>query len=244
MKLNFDAKIGRFYGLGVGPGDPWLLTLKAQKILSQVSYIFVPRKSEESDSFARSIINSQINNPEQKVIGLVFPMQKVGKGLTIYWEEAAETIWEPLSAGKDCAFINLGDPLLYGTFIYVRNILQTKHPELLIEIVPGVTSVTAAAAALNFPLASNNERLAIISAEKDGAFIRETLKNFDTVVFLKVSSIFEQLLDILDEMKLAERSIYIRRCSTAEEEIIRDIHELKGMKLDYFSLLLVRRNKW
>jgi len=244
MIPNLNPKIGRFYGVGVGPGDPELLTLKAQKILYRVPIIFVPQKSEESDGFARSIIAAQITNPHQKIIGLVFPMLKAGKELTSHWEKAAERVWEQLSAGKDCALINLGDPLLYGTFIYILNTLRAKHPEIVVEVIPGITSVAAAAAASVLPLASNNERVAIISSETDGVFIRETLRNFDTVVFLKVTSIFDKLLDILEELDLTGCAVYVRRCSLAEEEIVKDIRKLKGCKLDYFSILLVRRNKW
>lgn len=233
---------GKLYGVGVGPGDPELLTLKAHKILTRVPVIFVPRKSEESDSFARSIISAYVKLPEQKIIGLVFPMIQAGKELTSSWADAENTIWNQLSGGQDCAFINLGDPLLYGTFIYVLKALQKKHPELEVEIVPGITSVTAAAAASTFPLASNNERVAIISTEKDDDFIRETLINFETVVFLKVTAIFDRLLNILEELEITDQAVLVTRCSTAEEQIVRNIRKLKGTRPDYFSILLVRRN--
>jgi precorrin-2/cobalt-factor-2 C20-methyltransferase len=237
-------KTGKLFGVGVGPGDPELLTLKAHKILTRVPVIFVPRKSEESDSFSQSIIHSYVNFSGKKVISLVFPMIRAGKELNSSWVNAANSIWNHLSDGEDCAFINLGDPLLYGTFIYVLKELQEKHPELEVEIIPGVTSVTAAAAASTFPLASNNERVAIISAERDDDFIRETLTNFETVVFLKVSAIFDRLIKILEELNIVDHAVYIRRCSTPEEEIVRDIRKFKGTRPDYFSILLVRRNKW
>jgi precorrin-2/cobalt-factor-2 C20-methyltransferase len=237
------SKTGKLFGVGVGPGDPELLTIKAHKILTRVPVIFVPRKNEESDSFAQSIIDSYVKLPEQKVIGLIFPMIKAGKELTASRKKAENSIWNELSDGKDCVFINLGDPLLYGTFIYVLKALKEKHPELEVEIVPGITSVTAAAAASSFPLASNDERVAILSTEKDDDFIRETLTNFETVVFLKVTAIFGQLLNLLEGLKLTDQAVLISHCSTPEEKIVRDIRQLKGTRPDYFSILLVRKKE-
>ena len=119
--------------------------------------------------------------------------------------------------------------------------LQKKYSGLKVEIIPGISSVTSAAASAIFPLASQNERVAIISGEKDDQFIRNTLKEFDTVVFLKVSSIFDRLAAILEDMGLADNCVYVRRSSLPGEQIIRDIRKLKNTKLDYFSILLVRR---
>lgn len=238
---NAENRTGKLFGVGVGPGDPELLTLKACKILSRVAVIFVPQKSEESESFALAIIASQVNDAEKKVTGLVFPMLRDEKQLAPYWEKAAETIWQHLENGEDCAFINLGDPLIYGTFLRVLSTIQDRHPQVEVEIVPGVSSLNAAAAAVIFPLAANNERLAIISAEREETFIRETLKNFDTVVIFKVNMIFNKLMAVLEDMDLVDKCVYVRRCSTKEQKIIRDIRKLKGVKLDYFSILLVRR---
>jgi precorrin-2/cobalt-factor-2 C20-methyltransferase len=122
--------------------------------------------------------------------------------------------------------------------------LKLKHPDLRIEIIPGISSVNAAAAASLMPLASHDERVAILSAERDDNFIRETLQQYDTVVFLKVNAIFDRLLNILTELRLAHQAAYVRNCSTSEQEIVRDILKLKGQKLDYFSILLVRKKPW
>jgi precorrin-2/cobalt-factor-2 C20-methyltransferase len=174
-------------------------------------------------------------------VRLVFPMIKGKENLRTYWEQAIEQIWEYLKTGHDCAFVNIGDALFYGTFVHILETMQKTHPEVEIEVIPGISSVNAAAAQAIVPLASNDERIAIISAESDDGFIRETLKNFDTVVFLKINNMFDRLLAILEETKLVEKSVYVRRCTTRDEEIVRDISRLKGSKLDYFSLLLVRK---
>lgn len=231
--------IGHLYGVGVGPGDPELITLKAQRILSQVSVIFVPRKDAKHESYARSIISRLVENSNQRIVDLVFPMQK--GTLKPYWEEAVEKIWQHLALGKDCAFVTEGDALLYGTFTYILSIFQARHPEVTVEVIPGISSINAASARALLPLAISGERVAIIPATYEDEALRETLESFDTVVLLKVNTVFDRILDVLEEMKLADRCIYIRRCTTKDEEIVRNIRKLRGQELDYLSLLIVRR---
>ncbi|MBM3119572.1 MAG: precorrin-2 C(20)-methyltransferase [Chloroflexi bacterium] len=233
--------IGRLYGIGVGPGDPELLTLRAHRILSRVPVIFVPQKDGKSRSYASQIIASLVKEPEQKIIELVFPMRKNAEELASYWEKATQNIWRHLSEGKDCAFIAEGDPLFYGTFNHVFAALQKGHPEVDIEVIPGISSVNAAAARALLPLASGDERVAILSTVYEDKAIREVLENFDTVVFLKISTALGRILNILEELNLTDKCIYVRRCTTADEEIIRDVKRIEGKKPDYFSMLIVRR---
>ena len=242
MKDNSRKRaIGQLYAVGVGPGDPELLTIRASRILSQVPVIFTPQKDSKSKSYARRIIAGLLREPEQRVIELIFPMQKNVGRLADYWEKAAETIWRHLSNGEDCAFVTEGDPFLYGTFIHIWETLQKSHPEIEVEVIPGISSISAAAARALIPLASGGERIAILSATCEDKAIKEALQNFDTVVLLKISTRFDQILSILEELSLVNRCVYVRRCTTEDEEIIRDISKLKGQKLDYLSLLIVRR---
>jgi precorrin-2/cobalt-factor-2 C20-methyltransferase len=234
-------RIGRLYGVGVGPGDPELLTLRAYNLLSRISVIFVPLKDEKSSSYARSIIKNLVKESDGKVVGVVLPMLRDKEQLTDYWLKATERIWQYLNKGQDCAFVNIGDPLLYGTFIHIFETLRKSHPEIEVEVIPGISSINAAAARAVVPLARNDERIAIISGNRADNVIRETLNNFDTVVFIKMNKAFDKLLAILEELNLIEKCVYVRRCTTQEEEIIRDISKLKDEKVDYFSLLIVRK---
>jgi precorrin-2/cobalt-factor-2 C20-methyltransferase len=234
-------KTGRLYGVGVGPGDVQLLTLRAYHVLSLVPVIFVPQKDAYRRSYALSIIDSLVETGDKTVVGLVFPMLKDETALNEHWQQAANVMWQYLKDGNDCAFVNVGDPLLYGTLIHVLNTLQNSHPEVEIEVIPGVSSINAAAARAMLPLATKDERVAILSGNCHSGFVRETLANFDTVVFLKMHNTFDQLFGILKEMNLVEKSIYISRCTAPDEEVVRDINRLKGAKLDYLSLLIVRR---
>ncbi|MBI2832098.1 MAG: precorrin-2 C(20)-methyltransferase [Chloroflexi bacterium] len=234
-------KAGRLYVVGVGPGDPELLTVRAVRILGEVPVIFAPQKDEKSESLAINIIAKIVNKRQQEIIRLVFPMSRDSQRLAGRWQSAAESIWQHLETGRDCAFVNIGDPLLYGTSIHIMEVLQQSHPDVEVEVVPGVSSINAAAAKAIVPLAINDERIAIISGHCEDGIITETLKNFDTVVFLKVQTVYDRLIDILERMKLLEKCVYVSRCTTEDEEIVRDICKLRGKKLDYLSLLIVRR---
>ncbi len=233
--------MGRLYGVGVGPGDPELLTLRAHRVLSQVPAIFVPKKTEQSESIAKSIVGNLTPRIEPKIVGLVLPMLRDKERLQEYWHQAANTIWQYLKKGEDGAFVNVGDPLLYGTFIHILETLQKSHPEIEVEVIPGITSINAAAARAMVPLASDDEDIAIISGNREDKVIRETLENFDTVVFMKMKTVFDKILGILEELNLMGKSVYVRRCTTQDEEIIWDISKLKGERVDYFSLLIVRK---
>lgn len=236
-----NKTIGKLYVIGVGPGDPELITVKASRLLSKVPFIFVPQRDEASPSYARKIIDGLATGAEQKIIGLIFPMTRDAEKLTLHWERAAETIWKHLSQGDDCAFANEGDPFLFGTAIYVVATLQKAHPRAEITVIPGVSSINASAARANFPLAINDEQIAILSGHCADKNIRETLEKFDTVVFLKLNSVFGRLLDTLEDLKLVEKCVYVSKCTASDERIVRDIRELRGQKLDYLSLLIMRK---
>lgn len=235
------AEVGKLYGVGVGPGDPELLTVKAQRVLSLVPVVCVPVKAFGERSFARSIVGELIDTEWQEVLELVFPMTKDAAAAEPHWQEAAKLIWKRLAEGKDCAFISEGDPLIYSTFIDIFRILVQLHPSLDIEIVPGISSVNAAAARSLTPLVDGDERLALLPATFEGEKLREVLRDFDTVVLFKIHSVLDRVLAVLEEVGLAGKAVCITRCTGAEEVIERDIRRLRGKKLDYFSLLIVRK---
>jgi precorrin-2/cobalt-factor-2 C20-methyltransferase len=238
---NEKTRTGRLYGVGVGPGDPELMTLRAHHVLSQVPVIFAPQKTERSESMARAIVSNLMPGIEPKIVGIVLPMLRDKEQLQEYWHQAADTIWQYLKKGEDSAFVNVGDPLLYGTFIHILETLHKSHPEIEVEVIPGISSINAAAARSMVSLASDDDNIAIISGSREDRIIRETLENFDTVIFLKMNHIFDKLLTILEELNLTNNCVYVRRCTTQDEEIIRDISQLRGEKVDYFSLLIVRK---
>lgn len=235
-----EQATGRLYGVGVGPGDPELLTLRAHRILSRVPVIVMPGNNDGKDGYARSIISGLLK-PEQEVLEMAFPMTRDRAVLARSWLEAAEAIYSRLRQAKDCAFVSEGDPLLFGTFIYVLRALRGSHPGLRVEVIAGISSINAAAARTIVPLASGDESIAVLPAGSGEALIRRALRDFDTVVFLKLSAAFERLLAVIGQMGLTANCVYVRRCSTPQEVVVTNIEELAGTKPDYFSLLIMRK---
>ena len=234
------SEYGCLYGVGVGPGDPELLTLKAKRILQAVPLVCVPQAERSADSFALSIVQQFLDFERQEILRVRFPTddeQQAGE----VWCRAACALAERLKQGQDAAFITEGDPMLFGTFSYVLESLRENHPELPVEVIPGVTSVTAAAASAQTPLVSHGQSLAVLPAAYGVEGLRTAVANHDTVVLMKVNRTLLKALAELDGLDLAGRSVYVKRASTDREEVVRDLGKLVGEKLDYFSLLIIRK---
>ncbi|SNB46976.1 precorrin-2 C(20)-methyltransferase [Geobacter sp. DSM 9736] len=231
----------RIYAVGIGPGDPDLLTRKAERIIRQVPVICCPTGAAEASSYALSIVEQFIDRSRQEVLVQVFPMRMDQEGLDAYWEKAAEEVAARIARGQDVAFITIGDPFLYSTFLYLYRIFIAKYPGIPVEIVPGVTSIGAAAAASGVPLGMGSERIAILPAAYEDEELRRTLKDFDTVVLMKVSRVFDRLYAVLKELGLADRGVFIRRVGSSAEEVVFDLASLVGKELDYLSMVIVRK---
>jgi len=231
----------RLYAVGVGPGDPELLTRKAERILRSVPVVCAPTGAADAASYALAIVEPFLDRSRQEILTRVFPMSKDEAELLPFWEETAAEVAGRIRAGQDVAFITIGDPLLYSTFLYLYRIFREKYPEIDIELVPGITSVGAAAAAAGIPLGLAADRIAILPATYEEAGLRRTLLDFDTVVLMKVHRVFDRLYGLLCELGLARRAVFVRRVGSAEEEVVTDLASLVGKKLDYLSLLIVRK---
>jgi len=233
--------VARVYAVGVGPGDPELLTRKAERILRQVPVICAPAASAGDSSHALSIVEPFLDRTRQQVIVQVFPMRKDQQGLDEFWDDAAETVVSHIRQGKDVAFITIGDPFLYSTFLYLYRILRERYPDIPIEAVPGVSSITAAAVAAGVPLAAASERIAVLPATFEEEKLRTTLLEFDTVVLMKVNRVFDGVYALLTELGLEGKGVFVARAGTSEERVIFDLASLVGKKLDYLSLLIVKK---
>ncbi|HEX9874619.1 MAG TPA: precorrin-2 C(20)-methyltransferase [Deferrimonas sp.] len=233
--------MSRLYAVGVGPGDPELLTRKAERILRSVPVICAPTGAADAASYALAIVEPFLDRSRQEVLTRVFPMKKDETELLPFWEETAADVAQRVRSGQDVAFITIGDPFLYSTFLYLYRILREKYPEIGIEIVPGITSVGAAAAAAGVPLGLAADRLAILPATYEEAQLRQTLLDFDTIVLMKVHRVFDRVYEILRELGLEKSGVFVRRVGSSEEEVVTDLASLVGKKLDYLSLLIVRK---
>jgi precorrin-2/cobalt-factor-2 C20-methyltransferase len=233
--------VARIYAVGVGPGDPELLTRKAERILRRVPVICAPSASAGDSSHALSIVEPFLDRSRQEVIVSVFPMKKDQEGLEEFWEEAAATVVTHIRQGKDVAFITIGDPFLYSTFLYLYRIFRERYPDIPIEAVPGVSSITAAAVAAGIPLAAASERIAVLPATFEEGKLRRTLLDFDTVVLMKVNRVFDRVYALLKELGLERCCAFVSRAGTDKEKVVCDLESLVGKKLDYLSLLIVKK---
>jgi precorrin-2/cobalt-factor-2 C20-methyltransferase len=154
---------------------------------------------------------------------------------------AAETLAGRLHQGQDVAFITEGDPMLFSTFSYVLESIRTNYPEITVEIIPGVSSVMAAAARASVPLVTHGQRLAILPAVYGINDLQEAIANYDTIVLMKVNRVLLDALANLEKLGLAGKGIYVRRATTAREQVVQDLQQLTEEDLDYFSLLIIKR---
>jgi precorrin-2/cobalt-factor-2 C20-methyltransferase len=239
-----NPKPGKIYAVGVGPGDPELLTRKAERIIRSVPVICTPTGTADASSYALSIVEEFIDRGRQEVLVQVFPMNKDQQGLDAFWEQAADQVAERVGAGRDVAFITIGDPFLYSTFLYLYRIFRDKYPAIAIEVVPGISSINAASIAANLPLGMASDRIAILPTTYEDDELRRTFDSFDTIVLMKVSRVFDRVYALLRKLGLDRKAVFVRRVGSGEEEVVIDLAGLVGQKLDYLSLLIVRKNGW
>jgi len=234
--------MARVYAVGVGPGDPELLTRKAERLLRQSPVICAPTGNADAASYALVIVEQFLDRDRQEVISQVFPMQKDQAGLEEFWERAAAQVAGHVRAGRDVAFITIGDPFLYSTFLYLYRIFRADYPDIEVEVVPGISSINAAAAAAGLPLGMGGERIAILPAVYADDELRKALQDFDTVVLMKVHRVFDRVYGLLRELGLEQNAVFVRRVGSRQQEVVVDLASLLGKELDYLSMLIVAKN--
>lgn len=235
------AKTGVLYGIGVGPGDPELITVKAFRKLKECPVIAYPKKRSGSKSYALEIVETYINPLQKQMLGLVFPMTKDPSELNRQWNKTVEAVWSHLSKGEDVAFVTEGDPLLYSTFIHMLRLMKQQHPEVEVQTVPGISSINGAASRLNWPLADGDEQIAIVPATNDEQAMIKALTEHDCVVFLKVAKVLDQIIAILKKLGIADRAAVLTKVTSEEEAVWKNVSELEGAELGYLTLMVVRK---
>lgn len=235
------SKLGTLYGVGVGPGDLELITVKAFRMLKEADVIAYPKKRKGSKSYAHQIVECYINPNEKEMLGLVFPMTKDQAILDEQWAKIADEVYGKLKEGKDVAFVTEGDPFLYSTYIHLMRMLQEKYEGIEMKVIPGISSVNGSAAQFGFPLADGDERIGIIPANDNREEMKEVLLNHDCVVFIKVAKVLPQMIDLLEELQLVDCATVATKVTSKEEVIFRDIRELKNAELPYLSLMVVKK---
>ncbi len=240
------GKLGRVYVIGIGPGDPELMTVKAVKILTEVPVLCFPKGKEEGSSVAMSIVAGTISLDAKEIIEIHFPMKKIpvkdeaSCDVSSKWEETVEIILGHVLKGKDIAFPTLGDPVFYSTFFYIHDKLLSLLPSLQVTIVPGVSSMSASSASAGIPLCLGSERMAILPATYEEK-LKETLLSFDTVILMKVNKVFDKILGLLEELGLVDSAIVVELASTDKQRIIKDLRSIKDENLHYFTTMIIKK---
>ena len=213
------AEKGKLYGIGVGPGDSELVTLKAARILKSVPVIFSPKSSKEKDSIALSIVRPILEERDDykklMIVAPIFPMIEDKDELEKIWDSASELIAQYLDTGRDVAFITLGDTSIFSTYSYVQKRLIDSYE---IETVPGITSFTACAAARNKALVEQNQILTVVPKIDDR--LEEVLEYSDSIVLMKASRNTTELEKSIDEKERQKEIYSVQNCTRENEKII------------------------
>ena len=234
-----SLKLGILYGISVGTGDPELITLKGLRLLQKASVIAFPAGVGDKPGMAQQIILPWLA-PEQYKLALHFPYVQGKQVLIQAWRSAAEQVWQYLKLGQDVAFACEGDVSFYSTFTYLAQTLLQLHPEAVVQMVPGVSSPMAAAAVLGLPLTVRSQRLAVLPALYIVEELEAVLAWADVVVLIKVSSVYEQVWQVLKRYQLLDRSWVVERATLPDQVIYQDLRDRPNLKLSYFSLLIVQ----
>jgi precorrin-2/cobalt-factor-2 C20-methyltransferase len=210
-------KSGKLIGIGVGPGDTELLTIKADKTLKSVPVVCAPKSSSSKPSLALSIVQPVLDEREEgyEVMEPLFPMIEDKNELEGYWDHAADEMAHRLNEGMDLAFITLGDPTVYSTFSYVSSRLKARGFE--VEIIPGVTSFTGCAASSGIQLADKDEIIVIVP--KVDERLAQILPHGDTFVIMKTSRHSDELERIISEDNRDKKVLSVQNCSMEDEKV-------------------------
>ena len=235
---------GTLYGVSVGPGAGDLMTIRALNCLKNADCIAIPRKDKFSPSVAWGIAKDMVGDiNDQERLFLNFPMTKNPDLLKPAWDIAFEEIKDRLDAGKDVAFITAGDAFVYSTFIYIYNHAKKYWPEINVEVVAGVSSISAVPIVAGIPLADGQERVAIIPASYKTDDLRLIFQMFDTIVLMKVSSVMNEIVCALEAEDLLDKAVYVAKATMKEEQIVWDIKSIKDDQCVYFSMIVVSKKE-
>jgi precorrin-2/cobalt-factor-2 C20-methyltransferase len=230
---------GRLYGLGMGPGDPELVTLKAVRLLRAAAVVAYPAP-EQGDSFARRIAAEWLDQGQEE-IAIRFPMRPGPPPAAIY-DEAAARLAAVLDRGDDIAFLCQGDPLFYGSF---AGIMTRLVPRYSVTVVPGVSSLTACAAAAGMPLVQRDAALAVIPATLDEEALTRRLAEAECAAVIKLGRHFAKLRRVADRLGLLDSAVYIEHASLPDQRVM-PLAEVdpagRAGGVPYFAMALLRRD--
>ena len=239
MNDALTQPLGRLYGIGLGPGDPELITMKASRLLGRLLHVFAPKADERGASIARSIARMH-TAPDTQFHELIYPMTRNAEVLRQHWQAAAKSVVELLATGTDAGFVTLGDPMLYSTCTYLTRAVREQCPSVEVEIVPGVTSFCASAALTEFVLGEQGSMLLVAPAPNSHDELRELTRRGGRLVLMKVGARLPQLVEWVRAAGLLPRARLVSRAGLPGQQIVKDLAAVEDLgALGYLSILLI-----
>lgn len=243
---------GTLYGVGAGPGDPELITVKGLKILQRSPLIAFPSGRNGNPGIAQQIIHTWLR-PDQQTLTLDFPYIQDNQALQQAWDSAAAKVLPYLQQGQDVCFVSEGDVSFYSTFSYLAHSVQTLvhntgqpqpsaiSPESQLQIVtiPGICSPLTAAAMAGAPLTLRQQKLVILPALYDATALTQAVNFADVIVLMKIGQKYQKIWSILKAKNCLEKSYIVERASWPQQRIYRDLSDRPQLSLDYFSLWII-----
>lgn len=245
MDLNADnteqRNLGSFCGVGVGPGMPGLIPVVAWEFLQEADVIFLPRAKSAKRSAARSCLPPH-QIPEDRFREIEFAMESDRSLLGEHYLRLADEISREVRAGKKVAYLTIGDPLTYSTYVYILRALQERYPEIACRTFPGVTSYSALAAATGFPLGEGKERVLISPCPDARHELRRLIEAHDIVILIKIGERLPMVLRLLAEMEIGDHCVFGAYVGMENEVLSVGTSDINGTDArGYLSTMLIRR---
>lgn len=227
-------KKGKFYGIGVGVGDPENITVKATKKLHEVDVIVLPEAKSGEGSTAFNIVKEYVKAGLEQMF-LEFPMIKDVEARKVFRKNNADKVSAELEKGKNVAFLTIGDPMTYSTYTYV---LEHIADDVEVETIAGITSFNSIAARLNVPLMIGDEDLKVVSVNRKTDIYKE-IENNDNLVLMKISRNFEKIKKAIIETGNKENAVIVSDCGKENEVVYWDIESVE--EVPYFSTMILKK---
>lgn len=232
---------GTLHCIGIGPGDPDLITVKGAKLLAAATHVLVPTAQRKNESLALAIAHGHIG-PQAQIHERLFPMTTDRVELATRWDESAAFVDALLMRGEDVCFLTLGDPLLYSTAWYLARAVRRRRADAHIVFVPGITAFSAVAAITQVPVGVAKRPVTIVpTADDEPEAIRQALATGGTVVLMKIGHRLGAILDLLAEAGALERAVMVSRAGRPEQQVFTDLVALRasGADSEYLAVIIV-----
>ena len=232
--------MAKFYGIGTGPGDSSLLTLKAVDVLQKIDILYTPQSSKDEGSLAQKIAVPHLRE-DLEIKARHFPMTFNEVEKIKAWDAIASEIVEDVQSGKEVGFVTLGDPMIYSTYVYIMERLLGK---IEVETIPGISSFSHIASHQNFPLVMDRDPLIVLPCTAEEAKIDYALTHYDSIVLMKVYRNFDKIIEKIEKAGLTPHAILVSNSSLESEEVFYNLQEA-GLKerISYFSTILINKNQ-